>query len=415
MSKIKKIPVGQLKVGSYVQLPLSWKDHPFLFSNFKIKQAAQLALIKKLPLDHVYINLEKCEDIEIEQDLPQPEAQEINDLSKSMHDEKAARIEAFKKMRRSLTKTEKNFDRSIAKMRSLITKLRSRPLTAVTEAQDLIHDITNQLLSSDNLVLHLMGDAKNDEGIYYHSLNVAVLSMLVAKELKWSQEEIENVGLAALFHDIGMLKVPSQLLRKQTALTTAEINFMKQHPSMGADLAKLAENFPEKALPLIQNHHEFLDGTGYPKGLKKDQLDPSSQLIAVINQYDELCHPNQNIKARTPYSALGYLFKNFKEQLNQEHVGQMIKMLGVYPPGSVVELSSGQFGIVMGVNLDKLLLPKIMVYDTMVPKEQAPIIDLESENLSIVRCLPPAALPEKIFKYLNPRERVNYFFGSESN
>ncbi len=92
----------------------------------------------------------------------------------------------------------------------------------------------------------------------------------------------------------------------------------------------------------------------------------------------------------------------------------MIKMLGVYPPGSVVELSSGQYGLVMSVNLDKLLLPRILVYDALVPKDQAPIIDLEAEGLSIVRCLPPAALPEKIFKYLNPRERVSYYFGSES-
>lgn len=298
-------------------------------------------------------------------------------------------------------------------MRSLISKLRSRPLNAVNEAKDLVNDIATQLMDSDNLVLHLMGEAKNDEGIYYHSLNVAVLSMLIAKELGWEKPVIEEIGLGALFHDIGKLKVPPQLLRKTTPLTTPEQNYLKQHPILGAELAKLAETFPESALPIIQNHHEFLDGTGYPKGLKAENLSPSDQLVAVINQYDSFCHPGPQTKARTPYAALGHLYKHYKSKLNQEYVSKMIKMLGIYPPGSVVELSSGQFGLVMGVNLNQLLLPRIMVYDALVPKDQAPIIDLEDEGLSIVRCLPPAALPEKVFKYLNPRERVSYYFGND--
>jgi len=416
MKKSCKVAVNQLQVGNFIRLPVAWKDHPFLFNSFRLKQEAQIQLIRNLGINHVFVDLERSDMPPLPADtLPEPQPlHKLDSLREAMDKEKLEKIEQLKKMRRELHKTEQSFNRSISMMRNLITKLRSRPLNAINDAKDLVQDITKQLLESDNLVLHLMNDAKKEDGIYFHSLNVAVLSMLIAKELGWGRGEIEAIGLGAMFHDIGKLKVPAQILKKQGPLTTPELNFIKQHPLFGAEMVRLAENFPEAALPAITQHHEFLDGSGSPKGLKEKDLDKTAQLVAAINQYDALCHPDVMTHAKTPYAALGYLYKNFKTKLNQEYVGMLIKMLGIYPPGSVVELSSGQYGMVMSVNVSKLLFPRIMVYDPLVPKDQAPIVDLEAEGLSILRCLPPAALPEKVFNYLNPRERVSYFFGSEA-
>ncbi|QSX35863.1 HD-GYP domain-containing protein [Shewanella sedimentimangrovi] len=416
MKKSCKVTVNQLQVGNFIRLPVAWKDHPFLFNSFRLKQEAQIQLIRNLGINHVFVDLERSDVPPLPPDtLPEPQPlHKLDSLREAMDKEKLEKIEQLKKMRRELHKTEQSFNRSISMMRNLINKLRSRPLNAVNDAKDLVQDITKQLLESDNLVLHLMNDAKKEDGIYFHSLNVAVLCMLIAKELGWGRGEIEAIGLGALFHDIGKLKVPQQILKKQGPLTTPEINFIKQHPLFGAEMIKLADNFPEAALPAITQHHEFLDGSGSPKGLKEKDLDKMAQLVAAINQYDSLCHPDVMTHAKTPYAALGYLYKNFRTKLNQEYVGMLIKMLGIYPPGSVVELSSGQYGMVMSVNVSKLLFPRIMVYDPLVPKDQAPIVDLEAEGLSILRCLPPSALPEKVFNYLNPRERVSYFFGSES-
>ena len=411
-----KVTVDQLQIGNFVRLPIAWKDHPFLFSSFKVKQQAQIELIRNLGINHVFVDLDRsdAEPLSAKEVIEPFQRTNTDVLKAEMEKIKDERIEQFKKMRRDLQKAEQNFERSVAMMHNVMNKVRNRPLNAVTDAQDLINTITSQLLNEDNLVLHLMGDAKKDEGMYYHSLNVAVLSMLIGKELGWNRADIELLGMGALFHDVGKLKVPSQILNKKTALTTPEINFMKQHPSMGVEFLRLAENFPESAVPMVLQHHEYLDGTGFPKGLKGDEIDKYAQLITVVNQYDTLCHPGMQTKARTPYAALSYIYKNYKPKLNQEYMGHMIKMLGVYPPGSVVELSSGQFGMVMSVNLGKLLFPRILVYDALVPKDQAPIVDLEIEGLTIVRCLPPSALPEKIFKYLSPRERVSYYLGSDA-
>lgn len=415
MKKSSKVSVQQLQLGNFVRLPVAWKDHPFLFSSFSIKQTAQIELIKNLGIEYVIVDLERSETpplstADISTSSPSTHA-ELHELKAHMDHYKAEQIDVQKKLRRDLQKTEQNFTRSIAMMRGVIAKLRNRPLNAVNEAKELIHSVVEELLTSDNLVLHLMGDAKQDEGIYYHSLNVAILAMLLAKEMEWDRSEIEIIGLSTLFHDVGKQKIPPQILKKASPWTTPERNLVKQHPIFTIELLKLADNFPTAALPPILHHHEFIDGSGYPKGLKGEQLDKMVQLLAVVNEYDSLCYPTSQGKARMPYAALGYLYKQYKTKLNQEYIGKMIKMLGIYPPGSVVELSSGQYAMVMSVNLEKLLCPKILVYDALVPKEQAPIIDLEVEGLRIVRCLPPAALPEKVHEYLNPRERVSYYFG----
>ncbi|WP_351074741.1 HD-GYP domain-containing protein [Shewanella sp. CAL98-MNA-CIBAN-0140] len=414
MKKNQKISVEQLQVGTFIRLPISWKDHPFLFSSFKIKDAAQIELIKGLGLKDVFFDPEKS-DVEPvtsqNANIPKPDEQALNALKEQMISQKSAKIDEQQKLKRDLKKTEQQFNRSVSMMRSMVSKISSRPLNAVSEVKDLISNMTNMLLNSDNLALHLMGDAKNDEHIYHHSLNVAMLSMLTAKELGWSREEVETIGIGGLFHDIGKLKVPSSILNKRVALTTPEQNFIKQHPLMGINFLKLADSFPDEAKPLIANHHEFLDGSGYPQGLKADKLDKLSQLIAVVNEYDNLCNGTNQIKGKPPSTALGLLYKNYKGKLNTEYISKLIKILGVYPPGSIIELSSGQFAMVMSVNLQKLLCPNIVVYDQLVPKDLAPIISLQDEGLSIVRSLPAAALPEKIHKYLNPREKISVGIG----
>ncbi|MFT6125209.1 MAG: putative nucleotidyltransferase with HDIG domain [Shewanella sp.] len=414
MKKNQKIAVEQLEVGTFIRLPISWKDHPFLFSSFKIKDAAQIELIKGLGLKDVFFDPEKS-DIEPvtseNANTSKPDEQALNALKEQMINQKSAKIDEQQKLKRDLKKTEQQFNRSVSMMRSMVSKISSRPLNAVSEAKDLISNMTTMLLNSDNLALHLMGDAKNDEHIYHHSLNVAMLCMLMAKELGWSREEVETIGIGGLFHDIGKLKVPSNIINKRVRLTTPEENFIKQHPLMSINFLKLADSFPDEAKPLIANHHEFLDGSGYPQGLKADKLDKLSQLIAVVNEYDNLSNGTNQTKGKPPSIALGLLYKNYKNKLNTEYISMLIKMLGIYPPGSIIELSSGQFAMVMSVNLQKLLCPNIVVYDQLVPKDLAPIISLQDEGLTIVRSLPAAALPEKIHKYLNPREQISLGIG----
>lgn len=415
MKKNVKIAVSELKVGVYVSLPVSWKEHPFLFSKFKITSKTQIELIKSLGVKDVFYDPERSDIQPVTTDTPsEPVALDevsLDTIKQDMLDYKSERIDKQQKLKRNIKKTEKQFERSVSMMHSMVAKIASRPLNAVNEAKDLISNLTNLLLDEDNLALHLMENANPKDVIHHHSLNVSMVCMLMAKELGWSREEIELLGLGCLFHDIGKLKIPTNILNKVVPLSTPEENLVKQHPLMSINFLKLADTFPEEAKPMITHHHEYLDGSGSPQGLKAAQLDKYSQLIAVVNTYDNLCNGSHLVKAKTPSVALGLLYKNYKNKLNTEYVQKLIKMLGIYPPGSIVELSNGHFGLVMSVNLNNILFPSIVAYDPIVPIAQSPIIELEKEGMSIVRSLPAAALPEKIHKYLNPRETISYAFG----
>ncbi|QBF81578.1 HD-GYP domain-containing protein [Shewanella maritima] len=412
MSQSEKVSVQLLQVGMFIRLPASWKDHPFLFNSFKIKDTAQIQLIKRLGIKEVFYVREKSDAKPAQANGDeQIDRQALSDLKSEMDKQKNELIEKQQQLKRRFKKTEQKFDRSLSMMRSMTSKISSRPLNAVNEAKELINNLTDILVSGEDLALHLMADAKPGDVIYHHALNVSMLSMLMAKELDWPREKIELIGLGALFHDIGKFKIPSNILRKKASLTDAEQNLLKQHPLMSINFLKLADSFPDEAKPMIANHHEFLDGSGYPQGLKQEALDEPSQLLTVVNEFDALCNGTHHIKAKTPSTALGQLYKNYKTKLNTEYVGKFIKKLGVYPPGSVVELSNGQFALVITVNLQQILLPDVIAYDPLVPKEQAPIISLQDHGLKVVRSLPPSGLPEKVMKYLNPRTNVTYAFG----
>lgn len=413
-----KVSVKNLQIGNYIRLPLTWHKHPFLLSNFMIKNEEQIKIIQQLELEHVFLIVEKSETLpkkkEPEQIIQLSEENghdEINDLHGKMHSEKLSRIEQLQKYKRSQKRAEEAFKHTFTQMRGLINKLQTRPLTAIREAQELVDYLSDQLKQADQITLHLMDDSTREEGLYYHSLNVATLSMLMAKRCNKSEDEIKLIGMAAIFHDIGKIKLPTQILRKTEPLTKPEENLYQMHPIYGLKLLDLMNNFPYRAKEIILKHHERLDGSGYPKGVAGDQIDDLTQLLSVIDEYDYICNPLLRAKQPVPpYTALSFLFKHRSQKLNKRYIQLLIKQLGIYPPGCVVELSNGHVGLIMSVNSERLLYPKLMIYDPHVPRDKAAIIDLEHVSLSIKRALQPSRLPKEIFNYLSPRTCTSYFF-----
>tara|TARA_R110002126_G_scaffold15185_9_gene62505 strand:- start:401 stop:1294 length:894 start_codon:yes stop_codon:yes gene_type:complete len=286
----------------------------------------------------------------------------------------------------------------------------SRPLNAIAEASQLIGQLVETIVNAESLILHLISSGnKEQETLYYHVLNVSIVSMMLARNMGFSAADIKIIGIGALFHDIGKLKIPSQILRKTTPLTTPEQNLLKLHTKYGTDLVGLADTFPLEAWPVLEQHHEYLDGSGYPKGLSNDQINKLAHIVAVVNEFDNLCHPADPSKSRSPHHALAYLYRSMKGKLDDKTMRVMIKMMGVYPPGTVVMLSDQRIAMVMSVNSDNLLQPNVMIFDPEVPRLEAPVISLDSDDLAISKVLNTASLPERVREYLNPRAQVSYY------
>ncbi|EOX4277251.1 HD-GYP domain-containing protein [Vibrio cholerae] len=412
-----KITVDRLQPGLYIRLPVKWNEHPFLFNSFKIKSQEQIQLIKHLGIQHVFLNpgLSDSQPLppSVEEATPEEALPPVDSEAEKLWQEKQTRIEKLNEYRRRVQTCEKEFERSLARMRAVVNKIRNRPLDAVGEAIILVDDIVDKLMSDDNVTLHLMNSKSEFEDIYFHSLNVSVIAMMIGKARVLPAERIKELAFAALFHDIGKVRVPTAIVRKKTPLTEPEENYLRLHTKYGIELADNIETFPESAKRVIEQHHELRDGSGYPLGLKGDDIDELAQIVAVANAFDNLCHPNIPSEQKIPYVALSHLFKNCKHLYNTENLGILVKFMGVFPPGTVVQLSNDMVGLVISVNASSLLYPNVLIYDPSVPRSQAPIIDLADRDLKIVNAILPNKLPDKVRDYLNPRSRISYFFDSE--
>ena len=168
-------------------------------------------------------------------------------------------------------------------------------------------------------------------------------------------------------------------------------------------------------LAIIFQHHEMADGSGYPLGLKLEKISQPARVVALINFYDNLCNPLDLAQAMTPHEALSFMFGQRRNKFDALVLQQMIRCLGVYPPGSIVTLSNNAIAMVMSVNPLKPLRPWVMLYDENVPKEEAILLDLEQEpEIIIAKALRPALLPPATYAYLSPRKRVTYYFDSSA-
>ncbi len=374
-------------------------------------------MIRHLGVKFVYFNPEQSDAAPLPVNQIQTDSTTSNESldleTQKLWQEKQKRIEKLSAYRRRVIQCEKEFERSLARMRSVMTKIRNRPTAAVDEAQLLIEDIVEKLMCDDNVTLHLMNGKNEFEDIYFHSLNVAVIAMMIGRAKGYSAKQLKELSFAALFHDMGKIKIPTAILRKQVSLTEPETNYLKLHTKYGLDLANQIEGFPEPAKTVIAQHHELRDGSGYPEGLKGDEIDELAQIVIVANAFDNLCHTPIASEQKIPYTALSHLYKNCKHLYKEENLNILIKFMGVFPPGTVVQLSNNMVGLVISVNASNLLFPNVLVYDPSVPRTQAPIIELASKDLRIVNAIHPSKLPDKIKEYLNPRSRISYFFDSD--
>ena len=414
-----EIPIEQLQDGVFIELSVPWADHPFLFNKFKIKTAKQIAILKTLGLTHVTYIPEKSDKLPLSTQSGSVADAATNNSSQQIDAilaQKRERIEKHKIRRKKLNECENRYQRSVGSIKNVMRNLLSRPEEAVGEAAKVVDEIVTALLDKQDFVVQLMGGKGIDENAYYHSLNVAMLSLMLGKQAGFGRESMEALGVGALLHDIGKGRVPSKILMKKDPLNKAELSVLRMHCQYGREMAENIEGLPSDVLLIIAHHHELNDRSGYPDGINAATLPLSVQITTIANTYDNLCNCMNPKLSMTPYEALSYMFKTQKEKLNSALLAQFIRCLGIYPPGSLIKLSNDMVGMVISVNSANLLAPTVLVYDPDIPKEEAIIHDLmDDEEIKIIENIRPGELPREIFEYLSPRTRVNYYFDTHNS
>lgn len=412
----EKISIRQLQPGLYIELPLKWNEHPFLFSRFKLKDNSEIKLIQQLGLEELWYYPEKSEV----EPCPsaEPAAAPTNEDDAALREqwqEKNEHAENLRRRRLEIQRVERQYNEVVGNVKDLMAMMAASPVQAMEQATSMVGSIVATLQADKETLVHLMNANNLDDSLYYHVLNVSVLSLLLARELGVDdKEQLMTLGLAALLHDIGQTKLPSQILRKTTPLTKPESDLYQRHVRYAVDMiglhAKLKLTVKPLLLSVIEQHHVLLDGSGYPD-ISPAKMLPLSKILATVNYYDKLCNHIDPKQSMTPHEALSLMFSKQVAKFDKQTLQTLVKLLGIYPPGTVVQLSDDSTGIVISLNRRELLKPGVLIYSAEIPKDEAVIIDLsEHPELTIRKSLRPAQLSKAIFDYLNPRERVSYFF-----
>jgi putative nucleotidyltransferase with HDIG domain len=312
--------------------------------------------------------------------------------------------------RERLAQVEQAFLSAANVVRNLNKNIFSQPEKTVGDAGKLVGQVVETLLAAPDLAIQVMAEKPGGEDIYLHALNVAILSMTLAKELGLPAELVQFIGMGAIFHDVGLNEIPTTILNNPGPLTKAEREFREMHCHYGVEIGRKAA-LPPPVLRIIHQHHELFDGSGYPQKLKGEAIDPLARVVSLINAYDNLCNPPNIAQALTPHEALSSMFAQQRSRFDPRFLQAFIRFMGVYPPGSVVGLSNDALGLVIRVNASRPLRPSVIVYDAGIPKNEAIILDLNEEpDLNITRAIRPGQLPAAVFEYLSPRRRVSYYF-----
>lgn len=223
-----------------------------------------------------------------------------------------------------------------------------------------------------------------DEYTYTHCINVSILAVILGKKLDYSREKLEQVGMAGMFHDVGKAVIPGRILNKPGKLTEAEMNVMRTHPLHGYQILRAQKDIPEAVLRGALEHHEKHDGSGYPRGLKGDEISEVAQLLAVVDVYDALTSKRVYKKPMPPSQVLAMMYKWRVTDFYPNTVEQFIKSLGVYPVGSFIRLSTDYYAVVTDPNPVAPLKPIVRIlFDEAMRPVHGKTKDLSKGRVSI--------------------------------
>ncbi|OIN92539.1 MAG: metal-dependent phosphohydrolase [Comamonadaceae bacterium CG1_02_60_18] len=412
----------RLCLGLFVSLDVPWFAHDFTLNSFKIRNDDQLHGLRALKLARYRIDPQRSDAQALAACLPtglsravEPRPAEAPASAPAQQSPaqlaKRERVRALAQRREQLANVERAFSKAGAVMKSLNRNLLSMPKETLEEMGALVGQMTDAFLENPDATLHVMGERAGGEDVYYHSLNVTILAMMLAQEMGLDVAAARDLGIGAMLHDVGLMDIPDRVLRKSPEdYNQAERNLRQQHVDYGVTMAQKL-GIACGALAVVAQHHELADGSGYPKGLKADAMTPAARLVSLVNFYDNLCNPVDLKKAMTPHQALSFMFAQRRSKFDVKALQLLVRSLGVYPPGSIVHLSNDALALVTSVNPRKPLRPWVMVYDPNVPLAEAIMLDLEQEpDINITKAISPVMLPAPAAAYLNPRKHVTYFF-----
>jgi len=351
---IKKIPTTQLEIGMFISsLDRPWSETPFLFQGFPLHDQAELNELNKLT-KHVYIMVP---DEEIELHGLSSSPMEVPDYSKILGQQTYQTTTTYMDEIRSARTSHAEISQLITEVNDLIET--SDSLQAKNLRQP-VKTMVRSVINNPDAYIWLTRIKKYDSYVYKESLITSVLATAIGRHLGMTEDDLQTLATGILLMDVGMTTLPKEIIHKQSLLTFEEWALIKTHVQLGLDILE-TKDYSAGILDIVRTHHERLDGSGYPAGLKGGQIPLFGQIAGLVNFYVATTSPRPFAKAISPSTAMQMLYEQEDHYFDKMLVESFIQSISTFPTGTLVELNTGEVGIVISQNPGIQLKPNVVL------------------------------------------------------
>lgn len=352
-----KLPVNLLEVGMYVsELDKPWIETPFIFQGFLITNEEELDQLHQ-HCEYAYVDREKSQ-ISIPEALIE-RGQQVQQVV-TEYEEKAATpyLASFEE---EFPRAKQAYEDIQTQLKAMFRDVRIGRAIKTPEAERTVRIITNSIIRNPDAMMLMTNLKAIDEYLVTHAMNVCILTLVFARFLGIDEKQMHELGMGALLHDVGEIRLPQEILHKPGELTPEEHATVQKHTAYGVAILGHTSGISEVVLDIVLHHHERINRSGYPEKLSGQEISLFAKIVGIIDVYDSLTSPtpyrnhiSNNAALKTMYDWRGTLF-------DETLIEKFIKCLGVYPIGSTLELNSGEIGIVISTSPQSRLLPTLLL------------------------------------------------------
>ena len=353
----KEVLVEELQFGVFVsELDRPWTDTPFMFQGFVLNDTKQLDTLKKF-CKKVTIDLEKGKDVP---DSGRPKTANANVRVLSTIKEKTTYVEKAD-IKSEAPVARAAHQRSAVVLQDMIGAVQAGKALDAPRVKEAVTSMTDSVVRNPDAMLLLTKMKEKGGHTLDRALGVSIYMITFGRFLQLPREQLDLLGMLGLLQDIGIVRIPEDLLRKKEALTEAERKLFTSHVEQSVAILKETPGLPSEIPGLAALHHERYDGSGYPKGLKAGEIGLFGGIAGLVDCFDAMTHARPYGETLSPSNALNMFYGWRDKQFDGPLVEQFIHCIGIYPVGALVELYTGEIGIVIAQNPVMRLMPRIMV------------------------------------------------------